>query len=269
MEKPDQIDRYEMSDIFISYDHEDKTKAEWLAEALKYKDLSVWLDRHITPGKPFAQVIEEELDAANCVVVLWSNNSVKSEWVLTEASEGMRRGILIPVLIEDVIIPLEFRRIQAAVLIDWDGKSPHAGVCKLVEAVIDFLDRHTLRRQGMGGYYGQVEEKARLKEQREEGENKRVKVEGPQWRWVYQNIPLLILAVAMLLVLVVIFPEVSKIAVMATDSKTALLVGAILVVLAVIGAIGYILVSSAPEGGWTVERFVDAIKDKFQGGRGL
>jgi len=256
-----------MSDIFISYCHEDKAKAKWLAEALKYQNLSVWWDSHIPYGKTFAQVIEEELDAANCVVVLWSNNSVKSEWVQTEASEGRQRGILIPVLIEDVIIPLEFRRIQAAVLIGWDGKSPHAGVNKLVEAVMDLLDSHkTLVRRRYGGYYGKKE--ARLKEQREERKNKRVKVKGPQWRWVYQNIPLLILAVAMLSVFVVIFPEVSKIAVMATESKT-LLMAAILVVLAGIGAIGYILISSAPEGGWTVEKLIAAIEDIFYGGKGL
>lgn len=268
MEKPDQIDRYEMSDIFISYCHEDEAKAKWLVEALKYQSLSVWWDSHIHYGKAFAQVIEEELDAAKCVVVLWSNNSVKSEWVQTEASEGRQRGILIPVLIEDVIIPLEFRRIQAADLIDWDGKSPHAGVDKLVKAVMDFLDSHeTIRRMRRGGYYGQKE--ARLKEQREEGGNKRVKVEGPQWRWVYQNIPSLILAAATVSVSVVIFLEVSKIiAVMVTESKTELL-AAILVVLAVIGAIGYLLIESAPEGGWTVGKLSDVIKDKFQRGKGL
>jgi hypothetical protein len=37
--------------------------------------------------------------------------------------------------------------------------------------------------------------------------------------------------------------------------------------LAVIGAIGYILIDSSPEGGWTVERLTGAIKEKFQRGR--
>lgn len=262
--------RYEMSDIFISYGHEDKAKAKCLAEALKHQGLSVWWDPHIPPGKTFAQVIEEELDAANCVVVLWSNNSVKSEWVQTEASEGRRRGILIPVLIEDVIIPLEFRRIQAAVLIDWDGKSPHAGVDKLVGAVAEILGPRSIhtRRVGAGLEYKPTK-KSMAGGSTSEGttmgaeKNKRMKVEGQQWRWVYQNMPLLILAVVMVSVFVVIFPEVSKITVMVTESKTALS-AAILVVLAVIGAIGYLLISSAPEGGWTVDKLRDAIVDKFQ-----
>lgn len=255
-----------MSDIFISYGREDKAIAKCLAEALEQQGLSVWWDRHIPAGKPFDQVIEEELDAANCVVVLWSNNSVKSEWVKTEATEGRQRGILIPVLIEDVIIPLAFRRIQTACLIDWDGNSHHASVDILVSDVVEILDRHkTLKRRLVGYVPKQIswQEKARLKEQRDERKNKRMKVEGQQWRWVYQNMSLLILAVVMVSVFVVIFPEVSKIAVMVTEPKT-LFMAAILVVLAVIGAICYILIDSAPEGGWTVEKLTEAIKEEFQ-----
>jgi len=39
-------------------------------------------------------VIEAALDAARCVIVLWWKESVKAHWVLTEAEEGRRRGIL-------------------------------------------------------------------------------------------------------------------------------------------------------------------------------
>lgn len=110
-----------MSDIFLSYKSEDKTKAQIIAEALEKKGYSVWWDRVIPPGRRFSKVIQEELDNAKCVVVLWSKESVKSGWVETEASEGDRRGILIPVLINDVLPPLAFRMIEAAKLIDWDG----------------------------------------------------------------------------------------------------------------------------------------------------
>jgi pantoate kinase len=65
-----------MSDIFISYAKEDRGKAKDIAEALKRQGLSVWWDRSIPPGKTFDTVIEEALDAANCVIVLWSKTSV-------------------------------------------------------------------------------------------------------------------------------------------------------------------------------------------------
>ena len=63
--------------------------------------------------------------------------------------------------------------------------------------------------------------------------------------------------------------ESGEITVTKTKSNTAL-IAAVLIVLALLGAIGYLLISSAPEGGWTVEKLSDAIKDKFQrGGKGL
>jgi len=95
----------------------------------------VWWDRKIPPGKRFDEVIQEKLDAAKCVVVLWSKESVKSDWVKEEAEEGKRRNILVPVLIDSVTVPLGFRRIQTANLTDWHGQSPHAELDQLMEAV--------------------------------------------------------------------------------------------------------------------------------------
>jgi formylglycine-generating enzyme required for sulfatase activity len=45
---------------------------------------------------------------------------VKSDWVRDEAERGKRRSILVPVLIDDVDIPLGFGRFQAAQLFDLD-----------------------------------------------------------------------------------------------------------------------------------------------------
>jgi formylglycine-generating enzyme required for sulfatase activity/calcineurin-like phosphoesterase family protein len=138
----DAIGKYEMSDIFISYSKEDRGKAKDVAEALEQRGLSVWWDRNIRIGEKFDTVIEEALDAANCVIVLWSPISVSKEWVRTEATEGDERGILIPVFIADVKkIPLRFRRSQTADLRDWDGKLPHPGFDNLLEAVARILGR--------------------------------------------------------------------------------------------------------------------------------
>jgi hypothetical protein len=124
-----------MSDIFISYASQDRERARELAEALKQFGWSVWWDRQIPPGKTFDQVIEEELTAARCVTVLWSKDSVASRWVKTEASAAAEREILVPVLIEDVKIPFEFQRIQAARLVDWRRGTPHQDFDLLVKAV--------------------------------------------------------------------------------------------------------------------------------------
>ncbi|MGH6624541.1 MAG: TIR domain-containing protein, partial [Burkholderiaceae bacterium] len=95
----------------------------------------VWWDRTIPPGRQFDEVIEEALDAATCVVVLWSKASIASTWVKTEAAEANRRKLLIPVVIEDVKIPLEFRRLQAADLTGWMGERAHPEVDKFIAAI--------------------------------------------------------------------------------------------------------------------------------------
>ena len=110
-----------MSDIFISYAAEDRSRVHPLSDALAGHGWSVWWDRQIPTGSTFHQVIARELDEARCVVVVWSRHSISSGWVREEADEGRKRGVLIPVLIDEVRPPLGFGLIQAASLIDWDG----------------------------------------------------------------------------------------------------------------------------------------------------
>ena len=124
-----------MSDIFVSYASADRDRARAVSQALTDQGWSVWWDRTIPPGRQFDEVIEEALDSARCVVVLWSKASVASQWVKTEAAEAMRRKILVPVLIEDVKIPLEFRRLQAADLSTWTGGDTHEEVRKFFASI--------------------------------------------------------------------------------------------------------------------------------------
>jgi len=101
-------------DIFLSYAGVDRERAKVLADALARASYSVWWDRTIPPGRVFDEVIQEAIAAARCVIVLWSADAVRSNWVKTEAAEGASRGLLVPALIEDVAPPIEFKRIQAA-----------------------------------------------------------------------------------------------------------------------------------------------------------
>lgn len=110
-----------MSDIFVSYASSDRERARVLAQALESQGWSVWWDRNIQLGHDFDLVIEEALDGARCVIVVWTVDSVRSSWVRSEADDAKQRGVLLPVFFDDVRAPLAFRRIQSTFLVDWDG----------------------------------------------------------------------------------------------------------------------------------------------------
>jgi hypothetical protein len=133
-----------MADIFISYSSEDKTRVKGIAEALEHKGWSVWWDRQIPVGQRFDTVIEQELNKARCVIVIWTQRSVNSEWVKNEASDAAQRNILAPVLLEDVKIPLAFRRIEAAQLNTWKGETDHPELEILFSAVTAIINGHAI-----------------------------------------------------------------------------------------------------------------------------
>jgi hypothetical protein len=124
-----------MTDIFLSYKKEDRPKVESLAKALEARGWSIWWDSRISAGTYWDEDIERALKEAKCVVVLWSKMSVESPWVRTEADEGRKRGILVPVLLEEVEIPLAFKLIQTANLTHWEGVEPDHQLDELVKDI--------------------------------------------------------------------------------------------------------------------------------------
>ena len=96
------------------------------------------------------------MDAAKCIVVLWSKQSIHSNWVLEEADIGKRRGILVPAKIDPVVPPLGFGLIQAADLTDWDSDTTHAEFENFLTAISDIV--RPLRRPEKGAQVGNISE---------------------------------------------------------------------------------------------------------------
>lgn len=124
-----------MTEVFLSYAREDRERASVLAAALEGQGWSVWWDRKIVAGETFDETIEDQLSTARSVVVLWSEHSVGSEWVRNEAGVASERDVLVPVLLDDVKLPLEFRRRQTVDLTRWKGDSTDAEFQALVEGI--------------------------------------------------------------------------------------------------------------------------------------
>jgi TIR domain len=135
-----------MTDIFISYAKEDRERVRSLVAVFETHGFSVWWDREIAAGRDFRAVIDQELRSARCVVVVWSTNANASQWVCDEADEGQRRGILVPVLFDNVLPPMGFRGIQAADLTQWTGDSADATIKQLLEDVAPVVRGQTAGR---------------------------------------------------------------------------------------------------------------------------
>lgn len=124
-----------MADIFISYKKTDYEAVAPIVAALEAAGLSCWIDRRLEAGDIWDAVIERELNAAECVVVFWSSNSVSSHWVRTEAMEGLERGILVPVILDGAQPPLAFKLVQALDLTSWNGNACDARIAQLIAKV--------------------------------------------------------------------------------------------------------------------------------------
>ena len=101
-------------DIFLSYSRTQESHAREIGESLRALGYSVWRDDQLPPHRPYADVIEERLSLAKAVLVLWSKDAIKSEWVRSEADRGRQQGKLVQLAIEPVTLPMPFDQIQCA-----------------------------------------------------------------------------------------------------------------------------------------------------------
>jgi len=138
-----------MSDIFISYARSTATKAQEVAEALRALGYEVWNDDQIPAHRSFGAVIEERLDAARAVLVLWSADAARSEWVLSEANRARAAGKLVQAAIEPISLPMPFDTLECASLVGWDGDPQARGWKKIVASVDELTRRQPGRRDDL------------------------------------------------------------------------------------------------------------------------
>jgi len=113
-----------VADVFVSYKTEDRKRVLPLVQALEADGLTVWWDAHIGGGDEWRDTIQQHLDEAKCVIVVWSKRSIGPEghFVRDEASRAQRRHAYLPVLIDKVDPPLGFGETQAPSLTGWHGE---------------------------------------------------------------------------------------------------------------------------------------------------
>ena len=124
-----------MSDVFISYARPNEPFAKKAAEALRAAGYAVWRDDELPAHRVYSDVIEERIKSARAVLVLWSNEAVKSQWVRAEADAARELGTLVQVSLDGVLPPMPFNQIQCADLFGWTGDVEWPGWSKVVRSI--------------------------------------------------------------------------------------------------------------------------------------
>jgi adenylate cyclase len=126
-----------MSHVFISYARPDESLAILIADSLREGGFEVWRDDQLPAHRPYAEVIEERINSAKAVVVLWSSEATKSHWVRAEADTARTGRTLIQATLDGTLPPLPFNQIQCADLKGWEGHPAAPGWRKLVSSVAE------------------------------------------------------------------------------------------------------------------------------------
>lgn len=104
-----------MPSVFLSYASANERQATEFARELGALGVSVWRDQDsLRPGENWAKAIGEAIAAHDVVVLLWSGEAAKSEWVEREWSTAlaMRKPVL-PCVTDGTLLPPSLAGVQA------------------------------------------------------------------------------------------------------------------------------------------------------------
>ncbi len=123
------------TDIFISYARTDRAIAYITRELLQNEGWEVWLDEEIAVGEEWRDELDERLFAADAVVVLWTQHSTQSEWVVKEATFALEHDKIYGVKLDACNIKPRFEGKQFAKLKEWNGAEDHREWVRLLQSL--------------------------------------------------------------------------------------------------------------------------------------
>ena len=108
--------------IFISYNREDRSFVDRLANDLKARELPVWWDQwEIKVGDSIIQKVSDGIASSSYLIPVLSPHSVKSEWVQREIGSVLMKQLqvdknitILPLLLADCEVPVLLREIKWA-----------------------------------------------------------------------------------------------------------------------------------------------------------
>ena len=130
-----------MAEVFISYSQSDRGLVAPIAAGLAELGVDAWFDREILAGESFGVVIRARLSEAKAVLVCWSPEAIKSEWVDSEADYARQLNTYVPVyLVQCALLP-PFNRLHADDLTTWGGATTNPNWLKVVDRIAKLIGR--------------------------------------------------------------------------------------------------------------------------------
>jgi uncharacterized membrane protein YhaH (DUF805 family) len=146
------------NDVFLSYSRHDKDRVVSLVRLLEQQGWRVFWDIKIAPGKQWLDVIEGSITGSRAVVVVWSENSVRSEWVKAEAIRARELGLMIPIRIDQCRLPMPFGMVQTAdINLGSNLNADDPAVRDLIDAVGNLIQRSVSQAVQVVGAKGSAE----------------------------------------------------------------------------------------------------------------
>lgn len=151
-----------MASIFISYKRQDSTRVASLVRLLEDAGYSVWWDQGIEPGDDWFDTILEELERSSLTLGVWSQASIDARGAFVRNSDGKSsyvkiehektgNGRLIPLLLDEGRIAIEYSHLQFVDLIGWNGERHDTRCARLMERVGALLGESTNPSRLPGG----------------------------------------------------------------------------------------------------------------------
>ena len=131
-----------MFEIFISYARSTQNRALTVAECCARWDTVCGSTTNF-PLTAHTRVIQERLQSAKAVVVIWSAEAAQSEWVRSEANRAREARKLVQLSIGDAKLPMPFDQIQCADMNGWTGDLKASGWRKVVASIAELTGRAT------------------------------------------------------------------------------------------------------------------------------
>ena len=114
-----------MDDVFLSYKREERDRVEEIADGLRAEGLTVFFDPDLLVGRVWDEQLEQRLEIAKSVAVLWSEKARRSAWVRSEARRAQGMNKLVPARLDGCIVPIGLDGVQEADLRNWRSGNFH------------------------------------------------------------------------------------------------------------------------------------------------